>query len=301
LRRGARSHAGAASFPTPPLRVILSNLLSVPDTRRSDIERLAPVLRPGLRVALSTHINADGDGCGSGTALARLLAQRGLAPFIVNPTPWPAMYRFLLADDVVDRSADGAAALREADVLIVHDISDVKRLGALAETVRRLTIPKLVIDHHLPSDEPPSEITLSDTTACATGELVFDVASVLGLELTAAIARSLYAAILTDTGGFRFSNTSPRCHAIAAALLAAGVDPEEMYTRIYASAPIGRLQLLGEALETLAIDREHLDLRRVGSARAPRGAERRPRWNRRACPLSLRHAARPVLSRSRAW
>lgn len=235
----------------------LSNLLSVADTRRSDIERLALALRPGLKVALSTHINADGDGCGSGTALARLLVQRGLKPFIVNPTPWPAMYRFLLADDVQDRSADGAAALRDADVLIVHDISDVKRLGVLADTVRRLTIPKLVIDHHLPSDEPPSQVTLSDTTACATGELVFDFASVLGLELTAAIARSLYAAIVTDTGGFRFSNTSPRCHAIAAALLDAGVDPEDMYTRIYASAPIGRLQLLGEALETLAIDREH--------------------------------------------
>jgi phosphoesterase RecJ-like protein len=244
-------------FPSRPSRVTLSNLLSVPDTRRSDIERLAPALRPGLRVALSTHINADGDGCGSGTALARLLVQRGLKPFIVNPTPWPAMYRFLLGDDVIDRSPDGAAALREADVLIVHDISDVKRLGTLADAVRRLTIPKLVIDHHLPSDEPPSEVTLSDTSACATGELVFDFATVLDLELTSAIARSLYAAILTDTGGFRFSNTSPRCHAIAAALLAAGVDPEEMYTRIYASAPIGRLQLLGEALETLAIDREH--------------------------------------------
>ena len=238
-------------------RVPLSTLLNVADTRRADIERLAAVLRPGLRVALSTHINADGDGCGSGTALARLLAQRGLKPFIVNPTPWPGMYRFLLGNDVIDRSPEGASALRDADVLIVEDISDVKRLGTLAETVRKLTIPKLVIDHHLPSDEPPSDITLSDTSACATGELVFDFASVLGLELTAPIAQSLYAAILTDTGGFRFSNTTPRCHAIAAALLAAGVDPEEMYTRIYASAPIGRLQLLGEALETLAIDREH--------------------------------------------
>ena len=208
-------------------------------------------------MALSTHINADGDGCGSGTALARLLTQRGMKPFIVNPTPWPEMYDFLLGDDVVDRTSQGAAALRDADVLIVHDISDVKRLGVLADAVRKLTIPKLVIDHHLPSDEPPSEITLSDTSACATGELVFDLLSALDLELTAPIARSLYAAILTDTGGFRFSNTTPRCHAIAAALLAAGVDPEEMYARIYASAPIGRLHLLGEALESLGIDREH--------------------------------------------
>jgi phosphoesterase RecJ-like protein len=235
----------------------LLTLLNVADDRRADIGRLAAELRPGMRVALATHINADGDGCGSGTALARLLAQRGLKPFIVNPTPWPEMYDFLLGDDVVDRTLEGASALRDADVLIVHDISDVKRLGVLADAVRKLRIPKLVIDHHLPSDEPPSDLTLSDTRACATGELVFDLASVLEMEITAAIAQSLYAAILTDTGGFRFSNTTPRCHAIAAALLAAGVDPEEMYTRIYASAPIGRLQLLGEALESLGIDRDH--------------------------------------------
>ncbi|NUQ21372.1 MAG: bifunctional oligoribonuclease/PAP phosphatase NrnA [Gemmatimonadaceae bacterium] len=234
-----------------------ADLLSVAEHRRADIARLATELKPGRRVALSTHINADGDGCGSGTALARLLAQLGMKPFIVNPTPWPVMYEFLLGTDVVNRTAEGAAALRDADVLLVHDISDVKRLGVLADTVRSLKIPRLVVDHHLPSDEPAGEITLDDTSACATGELVYDIAVTLGLEITPAVAGSLYAAILTDTGGFRFSNTTPRCHAIAAALLAAGVDPEEMYTRIYASAPIGRLQLLGEALETLGIDRDH--------------------------------------------
>jgi phosphoesterase RecJ-like protein len=73
----------------------------------------------------------------------------------------------------------------------------------------------------------------------------------LGLEITPAIAQSLYAAILTDTGSFRYSNTSPRAHGIAAALLAAGVNPEEMYRRIYAQVSLGRLQLLREALGTL--------------------------------------------------
>jgi phosphoesterase RecJ-like protein len=237
--------------------VPLADLLDVDASRRASIERLAAELKPGLRIALSTHVNADGDGCGSGTALARLLVRRGMKPFIVNPTPWPEMYRFLLGGDVVERSGEGSAALKQADVLLVHDISDVRRLGALADTVRALRIPKLVIDHHVPSDEPPGDLMLADTAACATGELVFDLASVLDLELTPGIARSLYAAILTDTGGFRFSNTTPRCHAIAAVLLAAGVDPEEMYARIYASAPVGRLHLLGEALETLGIDREH--------------------------------------------
>ena len=227
---------------------------AVAPERAAALAPLAATLRPGCKVALSTHINADGDGCGSEAALVRLLAQRGIEAWIVNPTPWPAMFEFLLGDDVRDRSPEGAAALREADVLMVVDISDVKRLGTLAEAVRALDVPKLVIDHHVATDEPAGTIVFSDTSACATGELVFDLAVTLGLDITEPVARALYAAILTDTGGFRFSNTTPRAHAVAARLLAAGVDPEAMYRRVYASVPFGKLQLLREALETLAVD-----------------------------------------------
>jgi phosphoesterase RecJ-like protein len=140
------------------------------------------------------------------------------------------------------------------DALIVLDISDVDRLGVLADAVRKLRCPRLVIDHHVPHDEPAGDVLFTDTTASATGELVYDLAIVLQLRITPEIARSLYTALVTDTGGFRFSNTTPRCHGVAAELLAAGVDPEEMYQRIYASVPIGRLRVLREALETLEVD-----------------------------------------------
>jgi phosphoesterase RecJ-like protein len=199
-------------------------------------------------------MNSDGDGCGSETALVRLLSQRGLQTRIVNPTPWPALFDFLLDDDDVNKTDKGAAALAGIDLLLVVDISDVKRLGHLTETVRRLTVPKIVIDHHVASDDPAGDIVLTDTKACATGELVYDLACELALEITPEIARSLYAAILTDTGGFRFSNTTPRSHAIAAELLSKGADPEEMYQRVYASAPAGRVRLLAEVLGTLGVD-----------------------------------------------
>src|SRR6185503_257489 len=199
-------------------------------------------------------MNADGDGCGSEAALARMLAQRGMDVRIVNPTPWPDLFRFLLGDDVRDDTAKGSAALKGIDLLIVLDISDVKRLGNLAESVRALTVPKLVIDHHIASDDPAGPVVLTDVSACATGELVYDLACTLGFEITPAIAQALYTAILTDTGSFRFSNASPRCHAIAADLLDAGVDPEEMYVRVYASAPAGRIRLLAEVLTTLGVD-----------------------------------------------
>jgi phosphoesterase RecJ-like protein len=117
-------------------------------------------------------------------------------------------------------------------------------------------VPKLVIDHHIATDDPAGDTIVSDVTACATGELVFDLLRVLALELTTPIATGLYVAILTDTGGFRYANTTPRCHAIAAQLLAAGIDPEEIYRRVYASMPVGKLHLLREALASLEVDAE---------------------------------------------
>ena len=231
--------------------------IQVPAARREAIEHLAAELVRGQRIALSTHINADGDGCGSESALAGLLGQMGIDAHIANPTPWPTMYNYLLGEGttaVRDRTSDGAGALKGIDRLIVLDISDVRRLGNLADAVRALKVPPLVIDHHLPGEEPPGPIMVTDVTACATGELIYDFAATLGLTITAPIATALYTAILTDTGGFRFSNTSPRCHAIASRLLAAGVDPEEMYRRIYASVPRGRLGLLRDALASLGVD-----------------------------------------------
>ena len=233
------------------------DLLAVPATRRTAIEAFAPVLAPGRRVALTTHLNADGDGCGSETALARMLTAHGLAPRIVNPTPWPEMFDFLLGDDVVEQSSRGSKALRDIDLLIVLDISDVKRLGNLTESVRALHTAKLVVDHHVESDDPAGPDGISDISACATAELVYDIAIVMKWEITPAIARSLYTGMLTDTGGFRFSNTSPRCLAVAAQLLATGVDPEDMYTRIYASAPAGRVRLMADVLGTLQVDDAH--------------------------------------------
>lgn len=235
----------------------MSELLNVPAARREAIARLAAELRPGMTVALCTHINADGDGCGSQTAFARLLGQMGIRAVIVNPTPWPELFRWLLGDDVVDRSAEGAKALTQVDRAIVLDISDLGRLGNLADAVRAMPQDALVIDHHLPGTEPPGKIILSDTAACATAELVYDFAKDRGLSITPSIAKSLYTSLVTDTGGFRFGNTSPRCLAVAADLLTAGVDPEQMYQRIYGSVPLGRLHLLRDALDTLETDMAH--------------------------------------------
>ncbi len=234
----------------------MPTILDVPRERADAIQRIATALTGAASVAVTTHINADGDAAGSVAAMARLLPRMGLRAVIVNPTPWPGLFAFL-KDGLDDRTASGAEALRSAGALISLDVSDVRRLGSLATAARSLPGPRIVIDHHVPTDEPAGDIVLADTAACATGELLYDFASVLGLEIDLPIAEALYTAILTDTGGFRYSNTSPRAHAIASTLLALGVDPEHTYRRIYASLSPGRLQLLRDALDTLGVDADH--------------------------------------------
>jgi phosphoesterase RecJ-like protein len=220
-------------------------------------QALAAVFQPGQRVCLTTHVNPDGDGLGSEAGLAHLLRARGLEVSVTNPTPTPARFRFLF-DELpgVDRTGEAVKEIRRADVIVVLDISELGRLGMLAAPVRERGVPVACIDHHVgPGILPPGPRYL-DPTASATGELVFEVAKANGWPIEQPAARGLYVALLTDTGGFRFSNTHPRTLRIAAELLETGLDPEAIYLDVYARAPEGRPRLLAEALQTLVVEPE---------------------------------------------
>ena len=220
-------------------------------------EALAAVFQPGRRVCLTTHVNPDGDGLGSEVALAHLLRARGLTVSITNPTPTPARFQFLFEElPGVDRSGEAVKEIRRSDVIVVLDISELGRLGMLAEAVRERGVPVACIDHHVSPGLLPPGPRYVDPTASATGELVFEIAKANGWRLEQPAARGLYVALLTDTGGFRFSNTHPRTLRIAAELLETGLDPEAIYLDVYARAPEGRPRLLGEALQTLVVEPE---------------------------------------------
>jgi len=218
----------------------------------------AGAIAPGQRICLTTHVNPDGDGLGSEAGLVHLLREQGADAVITNPTPTPPRFGFLLEDLAgVDRSAEAVKELRRADLIIVLDIGDLGRLGMLGETVRDRGVPVACIDHHVSSGVLPPGPRYLDSGAAATGELVFELAMANGWPLTEPSARGLYVAILTDTGGFRFSNTRPRTLRVAAELLEVGVDPEEIYLEVYARAPEGRPRLFAEALQTLVVEPEH--------------------------------------------
>jgi phosphoesterase RecJ-like protein len=228
---------------------------SLAPDRAAAARSLAASLAPGQRVCLTTHVNPDGDGLGSEAGLAHLLRDRGIDAVITNPTPTPSRFAFLFEDlPGVDRTAEAVRELRRADTIVVLDISDLGRLGMLGETVRSRGVPVACIDHHVSEGVLPDGPRYLDAGAAATGELVFEVAVANGWTLTEEAARGLYVAILTDTGGFRFSNTRPRTLRVAAELLEVGVDPEQIYLEVYARAPEGRPRLFAEALQTLVVE-----------------------------------------------
>ena len=215
----------------------------------------ADTFLPGQRVCLTTHVNPDGDGLGSEAGLAHLLKGRGIDVVVTNPTPTPPRFGFLFEDlPGVDRTGEAVKELRRADRIVVLDISDLGRLGMLGETVRTRGVPVACIDHHVGMGVLPEGPRYLDHEAAATGELVFELALANGWPLDQSAARGLYVAILTDTGGFRFSNTRPRTLRVAAELLETGVDPEEIYLEVYARAPEGRPRLFAEALQTLVVE-----------------------------------------------
>jgi bifunctional oligoribonuclease and PAP phosphatase NrnA len=218
----------------------------------------AAVLAPGQRVCLTTHVNPDGDGLGSEAGLVHLLRSRGVDAVITNPTATPPRFEFLFEDlPGVDRTGEAIKELRRSDLIIVLDISDLGRLGMLGETVRDRGVPVACVDHHVGMGQLPPGPRYLDAKAAATGELIFELALANSWTVSQEAARGLYVAILTDTGGFRFSNTRPRTLRVAAELLETGVDPEEIYLEVYARAPEGRPRLFAEALQTLVVEPQH--------------------------------------------
>jgi phosphoesterase RecJ-like protein len=195
-------------------------------------------------VVLTTHINADGDGIGSQTALAHRLQRFGTAPVIVNPTRLPEPYLFLLqgleAFAISQRA--GREALDSADLVVVQRLGDK---------------PVVVVDHHPPTDRSLGDPAVRDPSASSTGELVYEMLDLEAEPLSRQEADGLYVAIATDTGSFRFSNTSVRAHEIAARLLESGVQPEAMYPRLYGQLTARGLALLRTALENLEQDPDY--------------------------------------------
>lgn len=228
-----------------------------PPHRTAAVAQVRNALMASRRAILTTHLNADGDGAGSQVALASWMRANGSEAWIVNPTAFPDTFKFMVdqEDWIVPAGSGRARDLCDsADLAVVLDTGEVPRIGRVNEMIRGL--PTVVIDHHPIADQPIGGTSLRDPAACATGELVYDIVLAAQGPWTKEVDTGVYVALLTDTGGFRFDNTTEGCHQIAAEVVSRGVEPERMHTRVYGRSPMRRWKILRHALETLEHDRE---------------------------------------------
>lgn len=230
---------------------------AVPASRREGLAEIVTLARNARHVVLTTHVNADGDGAGSQAAMAAWLESIGVRATILNPTPFPDAFRFLLhRQDLVVELTDDAASqvLASAELALVLDTSEANRIRPLDQVLGE--IPTYVIDHHPPGPSVVGKGGVQDPTAAAAGELVYDLITLSGDPWPEAAVLGCYVAIVSDTGSFRFSNTTPRTHLIASDLLTRGVDAEWVFQRLFAVASTRQLELLREALGRLEHDPE---------------------------------------------
>ncbi len=213
---------------------------------------LASALKNYQKFIVSTHINPDGDAIGSQMGLYYLLKKFGKSVVVLNNDELPNNYRFLDPDNVIhqfDLKKHGTLLTTE-DALIVVDTSGYERIGSVGEAARQSRISTICIDHHL-SQTKFGDVRLNDVTATSSGELVYHLCKELDVPLDFEIARSIYAAMLTDTGSFRYPKTTSATHLIVAELLDHGVRPDKTYEEIYETNSGSALRLLGLALNSL--------------------------------------------------
>lgn len=228
-----------------------------PEHRAERVAEIVERIRRADQVVLATHINADGDGAGCQAALAHWLDREGVRTWILNPTPYPDLYKFLLPrrTQVIPASAPQAEGVcYQADLGIVVDTSDKGRLGRVKPLLD--TVPKVVIDHHPETRKPIDGLMLLDPEAAAAGELIYDLLLAGADRITREMAEALYVAVLTDTGSFRFSNATAACFRMAGDLVEGGAQPDVLYRRIYGSPPVRCYYLLRAALGTLEVDED---------------------------------------------
>lgn len=213
------------------------------------IPRIIDIINRNRTFLITSHERPDGDALGSELALYHMLIARDKTAVVYNQDKTPGHYRFLPGASVIVHELPPPGTF---DVAFVLDCSELERVGLKAEQIGKIR-QMVNIDHHV-SNGGFCEVKLLDAEASSTGELICKLAEAMALKLTPEMATNLYAAILTDTGGFCYGNTSRDCLIIAGRLVETGAHPQWISENIYENIPLVKVRLLAEVLKTLVLD-----------------------------------------------
>ncbi len=213
----------------------------------TDLDRTVQAIRDADRFLLTTHEGPDGDALGSLLAMHHILGQLGKDSVMflaAKEFPLAIEYRFLPLEEVFHE----APADLVDRTLVFLDCGNIDRMPV--PFLQRDGAPLLNIDHHHDNTRFGT-VNLVDTDASCTAEIVLAIARRLDAEITPEIAMALYVGLITDTGKFMYENTRPAAHRMAAELIEAGVDVNDIYRRLYERVPIEKWHLTGRALEKI--------------------------------------------------
>lgn len=221
------------------------------------IDHVLSLIEKHERFFITTHIRPDGDALGSELALGLFLRKLGKEVAMINSDPPPMNMDWLphlKSVELFDGSLEQRKKIDAADVLCILDTNAKDRLGKLIAPVRNARGVKVLIDHHT-HPEAWFDVTYARETASSTGELIYEIIAAYDPSLfDAEIATVLYAAIMTDTGSFRFSNVTPAVHRVVADILERGsIAPASIHTAVYDTRTPESLRLLARVLETTTL------------------------------------------------
>ena len=192
---------------------------------------------------VTSHARPDGDAIGSSLAMAQILHELGKNAEVVLADSVPVLYQPLPYANTVQQAAHVNG---HYDAGIILECDSVQR--SHVEGLENYFL--ISIDHHA-SSRPWANVNWIDSSACAVGEMVYRLALATRVKITPEIATCLYTAVLTDTGSFSYSSTSAHTFDLARELVQYGAQPSEIAHKVYYSSPIGKMRLLGAALNTL--------------------------------------------------
>jgi phosphoesterase RecJ-like protein len=213
----------------------------------SQLEAVVDEIRAGDRFLLTTHENPDGDALGSLLAMHHILGALGKDSVMflaAKEFPLPVEYRFMPLEEVFHEPPVDIAER----TIIFLDCGNIDRMPV--DFLRTDGAKVLNIDHHHDNTRFGT-VNVVDVEASCTAEIIYDLAALLGVDLTPEIASALYVGLVTDTGKFMYQNVDARSHRVAASLIEAGVDTHDVYRRLYEHVPIEKLRLISRALDAI--------------------------------------------------
>ncbi|MFH1798771.1 MAG: bifunctional oligoribonuclease/PAP phosphatase NrnA [Candidatus Omnitrophota bacterium] len=226
-----------------------------------NIKRVIEIFKTKNKFLITSHVNPEGDAIGSQLAVYYLLKKIGKQPFMADHDSVPENLRFLTGAELI---ANELSEDFSPDVVIVVDCPVKERAGSICECfdAKQFIVN---IDHHV-SNEFFGEVNWVEPEASSVGEMIFYLIKAMGVKLDLNMANAIYAAIITDTGMFNYSNTSAETHQAAGELISLGVEPKTMHDEIFEKKSAHEIKLLASVLKTLHVKEEgrlaHMELTR---------------------------------------